>query len=64
MNGEVLTQKKVPEMYYINTKIDLKMGMLHVESSRCKEKLSIELKSDTFSVVEEINIHAQRYFQI
>ncbi|XP_023756038.1 molybdenum cofactor sulfurase isoform X2 [Lactuca sativa] len=61
MNGEVLTQKKVPEMYYINTKIDLKMGMLHVESSRCKEKLSIELKSDTFSVVEEINIHAQRY---
>lgn len=61
MNGEILTQKKVPEMYYIGTKIDLKSGILHVESPRCKEKLLIELKSDCFSAVEEINVHAQRY---
>ncbi|KAL4554583.1 hypothetical protein LXL04_037177 [Taraxacum kok-saghyz] len=60
-NGEILTQKKVPEMYYINTKINLKLGILHVESPRCKEKLSIDLKCDTFSIVEEINVHAQRY---
>ncbi|KAJ9562674.1 hypothetical protein OSB04_007834 [Centaurea solstitialis] len=61
MNGEVLTQKKVPEMNYIGTKIDLKSGILHVESPRCKEKLLIELKSDLFAAIEEINVHAQRY---
>ncbi|XP_071725755.1 molybdenum cofactor sulfurase isoform X2 [Rutidosis leptorrhynchoides] len=61
LNGEILTQKKVAEMYFISTKIDLKTGMLHVESPRCKEKLLIELKSNLFSVVEEINVHAQRY---
>lgn len=61
MNGEVLTQKKVPEMYNISTKIDLKTGFLDVESPRCKEKLSIELKSDIISAIEEISIHAQRY---
>ncbi|KAI3769040.1 hypothetical protein L6452_00136 [Arctium lappa] len=61
MNGEILTQKKVPEMYYIGTKIDLKSGVLHVESPRCKEKLLIELKSDSFAAVEEINVHDQRY---
>lgn len=61
MNGEILTQKKVPEMYFIGTKIDLKTGTLHVESPRCKEKLLIELKSDKFAVGEEINVHSQRY---
>ncbi|KVI10249.1 Aminotransferase, class V/Cysteine desulfurase [Cynara cardunculus var. scolymus] len=61
INGEILTQKKVPEMYYIDTKIDLKLGILHVESPRCKEKLLIELESDFFPAVEEINVHAQRY---
>lgn len=48
-------------MYFIGTKIDLKTGMLHVESPRCKEKLLIELKSNLFAVVEEINVHAQRF---
>ncbi|PWA45494.1 molybdenum cofactor sulfurase [Artemisia annua] len=61
MNGEILTQKKVPEMYFIGTKIDLKTGILHVESPRCKEKLLIELKSNLLAAVEEINVHAQRY---
>lgn len=61
MNGEILTQKKVPEMYFISTKIDLQTGVLHVESPRCKEKLLIELKSDFLAAVEEINLHAQRY---
>ncbi|GJR66145.1 molybdenum cofactor sulfurase isoform X1 [Tanacetum coccineum] len=61
MTGEILTQKKVPEMYFIGTKIDLKTGILHVESPRCKEKLLIELKSNLLAAVEEINVHAQRY---
>ncbi|KAI3675679.1 hypothetical protein L1987_85271 [Smallanthus sonchifolius] len=61
MNGEILTQKKVPEMNFICTKIDLETGMLHVESPRCKEKLLIKLKSNLSAAVEEINIHAQRY---
>ncbi|XP_076928561.1 molybdenum cofactor sulfurase-like isoform X2 [Bidens hawaiensis] len=60
-NGEVLTQKKVPEMNFIGTNIDIKSGILHVESPRCKEKLVIELKSNLFASVEEINVHSQRY---
>ncbi|KAI7745708.1 hypothetical protein M8C21_022185 [Ambrosia artemisiifolia] len=61
MNGEILTQKKVPEMNFIGTKIDLEKGILHVESPRCKEKLLIELKSNLFAAVEEISVHTQRY---
>ncbi|MFS7943747.1 putative molybdenum cofactor sulfurtransferase [Helianthus anomalus] len=61
MNGEILTQKKVPEMNFIATKIDLKTGILYVESPRCKEKLLIELKSNLSAAIEEINVHAQRY---
>ncbi|KAL8205664.1 hypothetical protein R6Q57_009215 [Mikania cordata] len=61
MNGEVLTQKKVPEMNFICTKIDLETRILHVESPRCKENLCIELESNLSSAVEEINVHAQRY---
>ncbi|KAF5781412.1 putative molybdenum cofactor sulfurtransferase [Helianthus annuus] len=61
MNGEILTQKKAPEMNFIATKIDLKTGILYVESPRCKEKLLIELKSNLSAAVEEINVHAQRY---
>ena len=48
-------------MYFIGTKIDLKTGILHVESPRCKEKLLIELKSNLLAAVEEINVHAQRF---
>lgn len=47
-------------MYFIGTKIDLKTGILYVESPRCKEKLLIKLKSDLFAAVEEIVVHAQR----
>ncbi|KAK1440121.1 hypothetical protein QVD17_05946 [Tagetes erecta] len=61
MNGEILTQKKVPEMNFISTKIDLETGILYVESPRCKEKLHIELGSNSSAAVEEINVHAQRY---
>lgn len=48
-------------MNFIGTNIDIKSGILHVESPRCKEKLRIELKSNLFASVEEINVHAQRF---
>ncbi|KAL3503734.1 hypothetical protein ACH5RR_038183 [Cinchona calisaya] len=61
-SGEILTQKKVPDMCFITTFIDLDLGVLFVESPRCKDKLQIELNSD-FLVAgkDEVNIHAQRY---
>ncbi|KAL8144553.1 hypothetical protein V2J09_017585 [Rumex salicifolius] len=61
-NGEILTQKKVPEMCLINTYINLEQGMLCVESPRCKAKLQIVLELDSnFSVKEEMDMHSQRY---
>ncbi|KAJ4835539.1 hypothetical protein Tsubulata_028426 [Turnera subulata] len=62
LNGEILTQKKVPEMCFINTFIDLSKGIMFVESPRCKAKLQIDLKSGSSpSEREEIKWHAQRY---
>ncbi|KAL2495750.1 Molybdenum cofactor sulfurase [Forsythia ovata] len=62
LNGEILTQKKVPDMCYITTMIDLNLGILFVESTRCKEKLQIKLTSDPWiSGKEEVEIHSQRY---
>ncbi|XP_010272265.1 PREDICTED: molybdenum cofactor sulfurase isoform X4 [Nelumbo nucifera] len=60
-NGEILTQKKVPEMCVISTFIDLNQGVLLVESPHCKEKLQINLESDSYGVKEEMVLHAQRY---
>ncbi|XP_022865528.1 molybdenum cofactor sulfurase isoform X2 [Olea europaea var. sylvestris] len=62
LNGEILTQKKVPDMCYITASIDLNLEILCVESPRCKEKLQIKLKSDpTISEKEEMKIYSQRY---
>lgn len=60
--GEILTQKKVPEMGFISTFIDLSQGMLFVESPRCKERLQIRLELDVYvDVKEEIELYGQRY---
>lgn len=49
-------------MCYISTFIDLNLGILIVESPRFKEKLQIELRSDSsFSGRDEMDIHNQRY---
>ncbi|KAH6768695.1 molybdenum cofactor sulfurase [Perilla frutescens var. frutescens] len=61
-SGEILTQKKVPEMDLVTTLIDLKLGLLIVESPRCKEKLQIELTSgQSIGKREVMEIHSQRY---
>ncbi|KAK2972001.1 hypothetical protein RJ640_005021 [Escallonia rubra] len=61
-SGEILTQKKVPEMGNISTLIDLNLGILLVQSPRCKEKLQIELKSSSsFAGRDQMDIHSQRY---
>ncbi|XP_062168774.1 molybdenum cofactor sulfurase isoform X2 [Alnus glutinosa] len=62
LTGEILTQKKVPEMCLISTYIDLHQGILFVESPRCKERLQINLKSDSYNGSgEEICFRGQRY---
>ncbi|KAK9150975.1 hypothetical protein Syun_009284 [Stephania yunnanensis] len=42
-SGEVLTQKKVPEMCLVSTFIDLEHGILFVESPRCDVRVQIDL---------------------
>ncbi|XP_057950227.1 molybdenum cofactor sulfurase isoform X2 [Malania oleifera] len=61
--GEILTQKKVPEMCLINTFIDLNREILFVESPRCRAKLQINLDSvDLYhGEREEMDIHGQRF---
>ncbi|KAK7317272.1 hypothetical protein RJT34_01353 [Clitoria ternatea] len=62
LTGEVLTQKKVPEMGFISTIIDLSMGMMFVESARCKERLQIRLESDVYDgAVVDIELYGQSY---
>ncbi|CAA7056729.1 unnamed protein product [Microthlaspi erraticum] len=59
LTGETLTQKKVPEMSLISTFIDLEEGLLSVESSRCKDKLHIRIKSNSYnSNSDEFDSHA------
>ncbi|KAL3643160.1 Molybdenum cofactor sulfurase [Castilleja foliolosa] len=61
-SGEILTQKKVPEMGFITTLVDLKLGLLIVESPRCKEKLKIELTSGQYIADREVmEIYSQSY---
>ncbi|KAK0597739.1 hypothetical protein LWI29_028205 [Acer saccharum] len=60
--GEILTQKKVPEMCLVRTSVDLKQEILFVESPHCAVKLSINLKPDSYTGGrEEIDVLAQRY---
>ncbi|XWS10763.1 hypothetical protein CRYUN_Cryun38cG0025700 [Craigia yunnanensis] len=62
LTGEILTQKKVPEMALINTFINLKQHILSVESPHCEEKLQIKLDSDSYlRGKEEFYLHSQRY---
>ncbi|CAN8293056.1 unnamed protein product [Cochlearia groenlandica] len=59
LTGDILTQKKVPEMSLISTFIDLEEGLLSVESARCKEKLHIRIKSKSHNPRgDEFNSHA------
>ncbi|XP_058218468.1 molybdenum cofactor sulfurase isoform X1 [Rhododendron vialii] len=62
LSGEILTQKKVPEMCLISTYIDLNLGILFVESPHCKMKLQIRLRTD-FSTAggDELDLYSQRY---
>ncbi|XP_021738431.1 molybdenum cofactor sulfurase-like isoform X5 [Chenopodium quinoa] len=61
-SGEILTQKKAPEMSLISTFIDLSQGILFVESPRCKTKLQILLKSVSYCLGrEEMDMHGHIY---
>lgn len=49
-------------MGLISTSIDLDRGVLTVKTSKCKEKLEINVKPDPqHHLREEINVHARRY---
>ncbi|GAB2286645.1 Molybdenum cofactor sulfurase [Dionaea muscipula] len=61
-SGEILTQKKVPDMSLIKTFIDLSKGLLIVESPGCTEKIKIKLESEScFGQREVMDLHGQRY---
>ncbi|KAJ8433039.1 hypothetical protein Cgig2_009139 [Carnegiea gigantea] len=61
-SGEILTQKKAPEMSLISTFIDLSQGLLFVESPRCKTELQIPLKLSSYTCErDEIYLHDYRY---
>uniref|UniRef100_A0A7C9F011 MOSC domain-containing protein n=1 Tax=Opuntia streptacantha TaxID=393608 RepID=A0A7C9F011_OPUST len=61
-SGEILTQKKVPEMSRIRTSIDLSRSLLFVGSSGCKTELQIPLESSSYACGrEEIDLHGYRY---
>ncbi|XP_065021542.1 molybdenum cofactor sulfurase-like isoform X1 [Musa acuminata AAA Group] len=60
--GEILTQKKVPEMCNIRSFIDLECGILNLESPRCKERLHVPIQENSsFDYMEELDIYGQRY---
>lgn len=62
LSGEILTQKKVPEMCFISTFIDLDKGILFVESPRCQVKLPINFITDSCNGgSEKIKLNGQRY---
>ncbi|KAK9132608.1 hypothetical protein Scep_012136 [Stephania cephalantha] len=62
-SGEVLTQKKVPEMCLVSTFIDLEHGILFVESPRCDVRVQIDLLKavSQCGVREEIMSQFHRY---
>ncbi|KDP25106.1 hypothetical protein JCGZ_22641 [Jatropha curcas] len=62
LTGEILTQKKVPEMCFIGTSINLNQGIMFVESPRCMVKLQINLNIDSYTgAKEEIQLHSKRF---
>lgn len=61
LSGEILTQKKVPEMCFISTFIDLDLGILFVDSPRCQVKLQIKLRTESTAGGEELDLYSQRY---
>ncbi|CAA7394187.1 unnamed protein product [Spirodela intermedia] len=61
-SGEVLTQKKVPEMSKVSTFIDITQGVLRLESPKCEEKLEISIENRvSHSPREELDVYGQRY---
>ncbi|WCJ37029.1 Molybdenum cofactor sulfurase [Euphorbia peplus] len=60
LTGEILTQKKVPEMCFISTSIDLNQGIMFVESPRSRVKLQIQLNSCP-GAKEEIELYAKSF---
>ncbi|KAI4315918.1 hypothetical protein L6164_023947 [Bauhinia variegata] len=62
LSGDILTQKKIPEMCFISTSINLSQGVLFVDSPRCKEGLKIKLTLDAYcGTKEDIDLYGQRY---
>ncbi|KAI5332642.1 hypothetical protein L3X38_022771 [Prunus dulcis] len=62
LSGEILTQKKVPEMCFISTFIDLDKGIMFVKSPRCQVKLPINFITDSCNGgSEQIKLNGQRY---
>ncbi|KAL5199302.1 hypothetical protein ABZP36_020505 [Zizania latifolia] len=59
--GEILTQKKVPELGSICTLIDLELGKLFIESPICKDKLQISLLENLTDLSAEVDVYGQRY---
>ncbi|GJN39087.1 hypothetical protein PR202_gb28183 [Eleusine coracana subsp. coracana] len=59
--GEILTQKKVPELSSIHTLIDLELGKLLIESPKCKDKLQISLLEPLTHLSAELDVYGQRY---
>uniref|UniRef100_A0A0A9DHA7 Molybdenum cofactor sulfurase n=1 Tax=Arundo donax TaxID=35708 RepID=A0A0A9DHA7_ARUDO len=59
--GEILTQKKVPELSSIRTMIDLELGKLFIESPKCKDKLQIYLLENSTHLSAEVDVYGQRY---
>nr|CAB3471132.1 unnamed protein product [Digitaria exilis] len=59
--GEILTQKKVPELSSIRTLIDLEHGKLFLESPKCKDKLQISVLENWNHLTAEVDVYGQRY---
>ncbi|KAL9226061.1 hypothetical protein vseg_001913 [Gypsophila vaccaria] len=61
-DGQILTQKKAPEMSLISTFVDLNQGTLLAKSPRCRTELKIPVKSMAyFSEKEDLDLHGHRY---
>ncbi|KAF6170534.1 hypothetical protein GIB67_031942 [Kingdonia uniflora] len=61
-SGEILTQKKAPEMCLVSTFIDLTQGILVVESPRCEMKLKIILEKDPYyGKKQNVELRSKRY---
>lgn len=59
--GEILTQKRVPELGSIRTLIDLELGKLFIESPKRKDKLQISLLENLTPLSAELDVYGQRY---